>query len=246
MTQTDKATQFKALHVPGDPLMLYNIWDAGGAKAVEAAGAKAIATGSHSVAEAHGYDDGEQIPLDLVFPIATRIAASTALPVTIDFEGAYSTDPAKAADNVAGLIATGAIGLNFEDQVVGGQGLHPTADQVARIKAIRDCSPVPFFINARTDVFLKAKPDAHEGLLDEAITRGKAYADAGADGFFIPGLLDAALVAQVCKAVPLPVNVMMRAPLTRESAAEAGVGRISHGPIPYAQAMKTLQEVAVV
>lgn len=246
MTQTDKANQFRALHVAGAPLVLYNIWDAGSARAVAAAGAKAIATGSHSVAEAMGYDDGEKIPLDLLLTVAARIVASTDLPVTIDFEGAYSADPVTAAANVARLIATGAIGLNFEDQVVGGQGLHSIDDQTARIAAIRACSDVPFFINARSDVFLKAKPDAHEGLVPDAIARGQAYAQAGADGFFIPGLLDAALVAKVCAAVPLPVNVMMRPPLTCDSAAGAGVGRISHGPIPYVQAMKTLQDVAVV
>ena len=128
---------FAALHVPGDPVILYNIWDVGSAHAVILAGAKALATGSHPVADANGWPDGQGVPIDFALANARRIADSTELPLTVDFEGAYSDDPDQGADNVVRLAATGAVGCNFEDQVIGGEGLHPLALQAKRIEAIR-------------------------------------------------------------------------------------------------------------
>src|SRR5215211_5530761 len=116
---------FAALHVPGDPVILYNIWDVGSAFAVIRAGAKALATGSHPVADANGWPDAEGVPIDFALANAKRIADSTELPLTVDFEGAYSDDPDQGAENVVRLAATGAVGCNFEDQVIGGEGLHP-------------------------------------------------------------------------------------------------------------------------
>src|SRR4051794_13357560 len=133
-----KFETFAALHVPGDPVVLYNIWDVGSAHAVIAAGAKALATGSHPVADANGWPDGEQVPIDFVFANAKRIVDAVDLPVTVDFESAYSVHPDEGAANVARLAATGAVGCNFEDQVIGGEGLHPLELQVRRIRAIRD------------------------------------------------------------------------------------------------------------
>src|SRR3954467_11959616 len=111
----DTYETFAALHVPGNPVVLYNIWDVGSAIAVVAAGAKALATGSHPVADAQGWPDGQQMPIDFALANARRIVEAVDLPVTIDFEGAYSTDPEQGADNVARLKATGAVGCNFED-----------------------------------------------------------------------------------------------------------------------------------
>src|SRR5690348_6367371 len=142
-----KFETFAALHVPGDPVILYNIWDVGSAKAVVAAGAKALATGSHPVGDASGYGDAQQVPLDYVFDNARRIVAAVELPLTVDFEGAYSADPAEGGANVARLAETGAIGCNFEDQVVGGEGLHPLDLQVRRIAAIRNAVGDQFYIN---------------------------------------------------------------------------------------------------
>ena len=124
MSQTDKFRAFAALHVPGDPFILYNIWDAGSAKAVAEAGAKAIATGSASVAAAQGFTDAEGLPIGLALANAAQIVAAVELPVTVDFEGAYAVEPEGVAANMKRLAATGAIGCNFEDQVVGGEGLH--------------------------------------------------------------------------------------------------------------------------
>jgi 2-methylisocitrate lyase-like PEP mutase family enzyme len=244
--QSDKARAFAALHRQGDPLVLYNVWDPGSAKAVAEAGAKAIATGSASVAAAHGFEDAEALPLELALANAERVAKAVELPVTIDFEGAYGVEPDSAAANIKRLAGTGAIGCNFEDQVVGGEGLHPIEAQAARIRAAREAVGPDFFINARTDIFLKTKAATHEpGAIEEALARARAYAEAGASGFFVPGLVDLDQLAEICSASPLPVNFMAFPGAPEASAvAAAGVARISHGPFPYRQAMKALKEAA--
>lgn len=244
MSNSEKFKLFKSLHVKGDPLVLYNIWDAGGAKALAETGARAIATGSWSVAAAHGYPDGEAIPLDFLLILAGRIAGATGLPLTVDFEGGYAEAPDALAENARRLAATGAVGMNFEDQVVGGAGVYPIARQAERIGAIRKAAGPDFFLNARTDLFLK-EPDRarHAAFLSEAKTRAAAYAEAGASGFFVPGLIDPSLIAEICAATALPVNVMaMPGAPSRATLAELGAARISHGPFPYRQAMADLAE----
>ena len=241
-----KYDRFAALHVPGNPVVLYNVWDAASAKAVAAAGATALATGSHPVADANGWPDGEQVPLDFVLANAERVAGATELPLTVDFEGAYSADPDIGAANVALLAATGAVGCNFEDQVVGGEGLQPLKLQLRRIAAIRKAVGAAFFINARTDLFLKYKPEDHDAaLLDEGIERALAFADAGASGFFAPRLGNLKLVERLCKASPIPVNAIAYpgAPMRRQWA-DAGIARISHGPFPHRALMAQLTESA--
>ena len=235
---------FAALHVPGDPVVLYNIWDAGSAVAVAAAGAKALATGSHPVGDAAGFGDGQKVPLDYVFGNARRILAAVDLPLTVDFEGAYSTEPAEAAANVAALKETGAVGCNFEDQVVGGKGIHPVEAQVARIRAIRAAVGSDFFINARTDLMIKAEKQ-DDALIDAVIERGKAYADVGASGFFVPRIADPRHIERVVREVPLPLNAIAfpGAP-DIQVWADAGVARISHGPFPHRALMAKLTEMA--
>ena len=210
------------------------------------AGAPALATGSASVAAAHGFSDAESLPLELALANAERVVRTVDIPVTIDFEGAYSADPAQAAANVARLQATGAIGCNFEDQVIGGEGLHSLEAQAARIGAIRAAVGADFFLNARTDVFLKAPRETHDiAMVEAALERGRAYAEAGASGFFVPGLADLALLARVCAASPLPVNFMAFPGAPDNAAvAAAGVARISYGPFPYRAAMKALGQAA--
>ena len=235
---------FAALHVPGDPLILYNIWDPGSAQAVVAAGAKAIATGSHPVGDASGYGDAHHVPLDYVFDNARRIVNAVAVPLTVDFEGAYSADPDEGGANVVRLAETGAVGCNFEDQVVGGNGLHPLDLQVRRIAAIRRAVGDQFFINARTDLFLKTQT-YDDALIDQVVERGNAFAEAGASGFFVPRLSDPKQIERVAREVPLPLNVIAfpGAPDKRVWA-DAGVARISHGPFPHRALMAKLTEMA--
>jgi len=246
-TQKEKAELFNSLHIKGSPVILFNVWDAGSARTIEQAGAKAIATGSWSVAAAQGFDDGEKIPIDLVFANLERIVSSVSVPVTLDFEGGYATNVAALKENIRNLIAAGGIGLNFEDRIVGGDGLHSVEDQSTRIEAIRDAAEtagVPLFINARSDVFLQTYPAQHnETELQQALERAEAYAKAGASGFFAPGLRDPDLIRKLCDNSPLPVNILFLpdTPPTK-TMAELGVARISYGASPYRLMMAALKE----
>jgi len=235
---------FAALHVPGDPVVLYNIWDVASALAVVAAGAKALATGSHPVADANGWADGQKVPMDFAFANARRITDAVEVPLTVDFEGAYSADPEEGGANVRKLAETGAVGCNFEDQVIGGEGLHPIDLQSKRIAAIRRAVGDKFYINARTDLFLKTQT-YDDALVDQVIERGKAFANAGASGFFVPRLSDPKQIERVVRDVPLPLNVIAfpGAP-DKKVWADAGVARISHGPFPHRALMAKLTEMA--
>jgi 2-methylisocitrate lyase-like PEP mutase family enzyme len=243
---TDLARQFASLHVAGDPLILFNAWDAGSAQAIARGGAKAIATSSASVAEASGLSDGQEVAMDFAIANAKSVVASVELPVTIDFEGGYATDTAAVERNAALLAATGAIGCNFEDQIVGTGQLYSIDEQARRIAAVRRAVGADFFINARTDIFMKAPMETHDGsMVDHALDRARAYADAGANGFFVPLLADLTLLERVCAKSPLPVNFMTfpGCPSSREVAA-TGIARISHGPFPYRDLMKDLENAA--
>lgn len=241
MSQVEKAKEFAALHVKGNPLILYNAWDAGSAKAIVEAGAKAIATSSWSVAAAQGYDDGEDLPIAIAEQIASRITSSVKVPVSVDFEGGYSDDDDQLASNISKLLDLGVIGINFEDRVVKGEGLYDIDRQAKRIAAIRRTAEhkgIPFFINARTDVFFGNSAD-----VEEALQREKAYAAAGASGFFIPGLTNADQIKRIASEATLPVNVMvMEGVPSNEKLATLGVARVSYGPIPYIEAMDALQK----
>ncbi len=248
-TQNELAHTFAALHVAGKPLVLFNAWDAGSAQAVASAGAAAIATGSWSVAAAHGAGDGQKLSFDLAIANLARIVANVVLPVSVDLESGYGDAPEAIFRAAAAAIAVGAIGFNLEDQIVGGTGLYSIAEQALRIKAARqaaDGAGVPAFINARTDVFLKAPPATHDAVLVEAaLARAHAYSAAGANGFFAPGLVDENLIAALCKACPLPVNIMVATPSpATQRLSGLGVARISYGPNPYRQAMKFLEDAA--
>jgi 2-methylisocitrate lyase-like PEP mutase family enzyme len=247
--QVTRATTFKALHVPGRPLVLFNVWDAGSAKAVAASGAKALATGSWSVAAAHGFGDGEHMPFDLCLANLERIVAATDLPVTIDLESGYGASPKAVGATVARALQAGAIGFNIEDSFPENGTLRETADQVARIReamAAADQAGLSAFLNARTDVFFQAAADQHdESMVSAAIERGRAYADAGADGLFVPGLASEKLIGLMVERSPLPVNVMFNASMPPAARlAELGVARISHGPGPYRLVMKALEDAA--
>lgn len=240
---------FRALHQQGDPIVLFNIWDAGSATAVCNAGAKALATGSAPVAMAQGFADGEQMPLKLALANIERIIASVGIPVTMDLEGGYSVDSTIIENTVSKAVLTGIVGFNFEDQIVGGEGLYDINTQVSRLQAARnaaDSVSEPPFLNARTDIFLKAKPDTHnDAMLNDAIERAQAYEQAGADGFFAPGLADVKLIERICKEVNLPVNIIALPHVPAKSVlVELGVSRISYGPVPYKQMMKSLSEKA--
>jgi len=240
--QKTRAEQFKALHVAGKPLVLFNVWDAGSARAVAAANARALATSSWAVAAAHGLADGEKLGLDLVIANLERIVAVTNLPVSIDVESGYG-DPAQV---VRQTIEAGAVGCNLEDSFPQDGTLREVSDQVARIRQSRraaNATGIPYFINARTDVFLQKGARASDAaLMQSVIERAHAYADAGADGCFVPGLTDIELIAQLAEASPLPVNIMLDGNAAGpDEIAKAGAARVSYGPMPYLQMMRALE-----
>jgi len=234
---------FVALHVPGDPLIIYNCWDPGSAVVIARAGAKAIATGSHGAAESLGFKDGENVPLDLVFDNAKRIMGVVDLPVSIDFESGYSHDTAGVTKNLAALAATGAVGCNFEDSVIGGEGVYPIGEAADRVAAARKGAGADFYINARVDLYLRTPRDQHATLLDETVDRAQAYVAAGASGIFVPGLRDTAAIAEIVKRTGALINIIP-ADLPIQPFADAGVARISHGGGPWHAAMVWLEEQA--
>jgi 2-methylisocitrate lyase-like PEP mutase family enzyme len=243
-----KAAHFQSLHKAGSPLILFNVWDAGSARAVCKAGADAIATGSWSIAAAQGFEDGEKIPRHLVLDTLRCIARSTELPITIDLESGYGDDPDAVAETIRLSVEAGAIGCNLEDSYPSDGNLRPVHDAAARIGAARRAADEfcpGFFINARTDVFLQKGVEPDASALGEVIARGQAYAEAGADGLFVPGLADLMLIRQLEAASPLPLNIMrMGDTPSVADLASAGVARISHGPYPYLLAMEALERAA--
>lgn len=246
--QVERANLLKKLHRKGNPLILYNIWDAGSAKALQSAGAKVIATGSWSVAAAHGYEDGEKLPFDLVLANLQRIIANVDLPVTIDLEGGYGQCGAEIQQTVVKVIQAGAVGINFEDQVIGSDAMYAVEDQCVRIKAlslISEQMSIPLFINARTDIFLKAAIETHsDHHLKEAMYRASAYAEAGANGFFVPGLCNIKTIEKLCAHSPIPINIMVMSNIPSLSQlVELGVARISYGPNPYIQMINALKKL---
>jgi methylisocitrate lyase len=244
-----KAEQFRELHIAGKPVVLFNVWDAGSAKAVAAAGAKAIATGSWSVANANGFADGERIPRAFAIDNLRRIAGAADLPVTVDLESGYGDTPEAVGETIRLAIDAGAIGCNLEDSFPTNGALREIAGQCDRIRNARraaDACNVRLFINARTDVFFQRSHEQHrEAMVRETAERARAYAEAGADGLFAPGLEDIALIGELARASPLPLNIMVSgATPPLRVLAEHGVARVSHGPRPYLMVMKALEDAA--
>ncbi len=217
--------------------------------AVPKSGAPAIATGSWSVAAANGLADGEKIARDLVMATLRRITGSSELPVTVDLESGFGNDADAVAETIRLSIEAGAIGCNLEDSMPADGSLREIGEASARINAARRAADeqLPgYFINARTDVFFRgSSTENNADLLGEALERARAYADAGANGLFTPGLSDLALIRRLAECSPLPLNIMRLGtkPSIKELA-DAGVARVSHGPYPYLLAMEALERAA--
>ena len=236
--QAQRASAFAELHKPGQPLLLPNAWDVASAVAIASAGAKAIATTSAGVAWSLGVRDGAGLGAERAAAVIARIAAAVDVPVSADIEAGYSD----VAATVTAVLEAGAVGVNIEDRR-DGSGLYETAEQADRLAAARAAARgMPFWINARTDVFLGGS-----GRVDDALERSAAYAAAGADSLFVPGLVDLAGIAELAKG-PLPVAVMVwpGAPSVAELAA-AGAVRISLGSAiaqaAYAVAVRAATEM---
>lgn len=243
MTDTaQKAELLRALHVPGDPLIVTNVWDAASARAVAAIpGVRALATASHSISEARGVDDGEGLTVDEALDAARVIAASVTLPVSVDFERGYAAHPDGVAANVRRLAEAGAAGLNIEDSI-SDDTMRPLDEQVARIRAVRaggDAAGVPLSINARVDSLRRGE------TVEQAVERANAYLAAGGDSAFVLGLATPELVARAVAEIDGPVAVIGRhGYLPIAQLADLGVARISFGPGPQALALAHLARAA--
>ena len=245
--QQQHAETFHGLHRTGDPLVLFNAWDVATAKAI-AKTSPAIATSSGAVASALGYADGESIPFDMVTGLVSRLAAAVSVPVSIDLEAGYGDTPDAAAKSAARMLDAGAIGINIEDGLSEGKRQLVTPEaHAAKIKAVRDTAQkfgIHLFINARTDPFL-LKFGAPDECLNEAARRAKVYAEAGADGIFVPGLTDLALIEKFVQLAPLPVNIMVTQGVPAiPDLARVGVRRVSLGPWPMMAAMRMIGQAA--
>ena len=219
------AAALRALQVPGTPLVLPNVWDADSAKAVEAAGFPVVATSSLAVAAVLGLPDGDKAPADEMFAAARRIVDAVSVPVTVDAEGGYRLPP---AELVVRLLEIGAVGLNFEDSDYSGTGLHSVEAQAERIAGIRAAAGSELVINARIDVFL-GQPD-QESVFAEAVERGRAYREAGADSVYPIFLRPNDLIREFVRTVGGAVNVSaLPGGPGISGLAELGVARISMG-----------------
>ena len=242
---TTPATELLRLHQAPELLTVVNVWDVASAKVVAGTpGTKALATASHSIAATFGFEDGEQIPAGLMLEMVGRIVAATDLPVTADLEDGYGEQPRDVAETIARAIAAGAVGANLEDGT--GDPARPlaaTATHARRVEVARgraEAEGVALVINARTDVFIRGA-----GGVDEALERGRAYAEAGADCFFAIGLRDPEAIAALVEGLPIGVSVLATpaGPSIPELAA-LGVARISLGPGPMGIALAALQRAA--
>lgn len=248
MTQREKAIALREMHNNPPMLVLCNAWDAASARVVELAGFRAIATTSGGVAFTLGYPDGEYAPRDDVLAGLKHIVDTVSIPVTCDFISGYGRTIDELTDSIRALIATGAVGLNFEDATHDpAQPLYSLEDQVERIKAVRAAAEeagVPLVINARTDV-LRFDLYPEEQRLTEAIRRANAYRAAGADCLLALGARDAATIGRLAREIDGPINVLAGpgTPAVPELAA-LGVARVSVGTSPMLATLGLLRKIA--
>jgi 2-methylisocitrate lyase-like PEP mutase family enzyme len=222
---TEKTSLFRRLHGEG-VLVLANAWDAGSARLIESAGAKALATTSAGVAWAHGYADGDQLPVRLLLATVAAITRIVTVPLTVDVEGGYSGDPAAVGETVAAVAAAGAVGINLED---GGQDPDLLCAKIESARRAAATSGVDLFVNARTDVYLRGLGPV-DRRVETTLARAERYRAAGADGVFVPGLVEAAEIRAVAVGARLPLNVMAWPGLPPASELAAlGVRRLSAG-----------------
>jgi 2-methylisocitrate lyase-like PEP mutase family enzyme len=246
--RTDLATDFRRLHQGRDGaiLILPNAWDAMSARVIEQAGARAIATTSAGVSWALGRPDGQGVSRSDMVEAVRRIAEAVRVPVTADIESGYgSGSPADVAETVRGVVHAGAVGINLEDAPGrGGERLIGPEEHAARIAAARAAGGPELFINARVDVYLE-QVGAEPGRFDETVRRARAYTAAGADGVFVPGVVDASTIARLVEEIGAPLNVMASygAPSVGELAG-LGVARVSVGPAITRAAMAAIRAAA--
>jgi 2-methylisocitrate lyase-like PEP mutase family enzyme len=226
-TQQEKGDAFRALH-QGEPFVIPNPWDAGAARVMAGLGFKALATTSSGFAFTLGRVDGRVTLAEKAQHISV-LAEATDLPLSADLENGYGPAPEDAARAVATAGNAGAVGGSIEDYDRDEQRLYEPAEAAARIAAAADAArslDAPFVLTARAENHLQGNPD-----LDDTVSRLRAYADAGADVLFAPGLAGVEEIRTICESVSKPVNVLAsgRLGLSFAEIAAAGAQRVSVG-----------------
>lgn len=239
---TDAARRFdafRALHHGPTPLLLPNAWDHASAAALAAAGFPALGTTSLGVAAAHGRPDGTGANRAEAVALAVGLARLPVL-VTADIEGGFGAGPDEIGALGAELAAAGVVGVNLEDGRADGS-LVATTETAALIAALKAAAP-GLFVNARTDTYwLGTSADP----LAETLRRAEAFVAAGADGVFVPGLPDDAVIADVVRGVGVPLNVLFDpARHTFRRLADLGVGRVSCGSLLFRASLHHAVELA--
>ena len=231
--QAEKAETFRKLHSRRDILVLPNAWDVPSARVFEDSGFRAVATSSAGLMVSLGYPDGEEMPLQEFISAIGRIAGVLSIPLSADVVSGYGADPDGVARAVRRIVEAGAIGVNIEDFEHQSRRMRTVEKQLARLKALvklRDTGPVRFVINARTDALRFARGD-DRAKFTEAVRRGEAYRDNGADCIYPMGLVDSGQISEYVQALKFPVNVMVRRGLPSVSELKrVGVARVSFGP----------------
>lgn len=226
---------FYQLHHQPEAFLLPNAWNAKSAKLIAAAGFPAIVTSSGAISDSLGYPDGEQIPFAELLYIIKRIKASTTIPLTVDFERGYSSDPNTIHDHLQQLLDVGIVGINIEDN----EGEEIYLRKLSSIKNYLSQTNQQLFINARCDAFLQKLPEP----LDTVIRRATLYKNAGADGLFVTGIGDLEIIKQITVSTALPVNIVGNPNLaTVETLTKLGVKRISTAVLPYRATYRHLEQ----
>lgn len=245
---SDKGKLFKELHGNGKLLVLPNVWDPLSALLLESLGYPAVATASASIAFSHGFQDGEKIPFEQVLNILNTVVKSVVVPVTADIESGYATNNSELEENIKRLIDTGIAGINIEDSNPASGKLVSISDQCKKISIIRNIAVeknVSLFINARADVCIHPGNLSGEEILLETISRGKAYKDAGANGFYPIVLKEKESIERIIAEVGLPVNILLLPGIPNfETLQKMGVARLSLGPGFLKVAINAMKNVA--
>lgn len=246
--QGEKAEILRKLHHGSKILALPNAWDVASARILEELDYPAIATSSAAVAFALGYPDGQRISRGEMLAAVERIAKAVRVPVTADTESGYGKTPEEIADFTKQLVASGAVGLNFEDITGDDESTHVELGlQVKKIRTIREISAalgVPLVINARTDIYLMPiGPEATR--FERTVERLRAYREAGADCLFAPGVSDRETIAKLVEALGAPLNVLVSQGCpSLDELEKMGVARLSAGSSAMRAAMGAFQRVA--
>jgi 2-methylisocitrate lyase-like PEP mutase family enzyme len=248
-TQKEKAALFHQLHHSGELLILPNIWDPLGTLLLESLQYKAVATASASIAYCNGYYDGEKIPFADVLTICRKIVNSVSLPVTADIESGYADNEEQLCENITKLLDTGIVGINIEDTDARTHTMNAIDVQCRKISLIRNQAEekgIPLFINARTDVYIHAGLfTTAEETLQETIKRGRAYKEAGSDGFYPIVMSQRDDIEQVVHHVQLPVNIITIPGIPdMKELQDMGVARLSLGPSFLKIALRAMKNLA--